>query len=256
MLVFDTFGQPEAEPLLIAHGLYGSRRNWRGIAKQLAEKFFVVVVDMPNHGSSPFRDEMTYPTMASDLADVIDASCDGRPAHVLGHSMGGKAAMALALTEGKRVARLLVADIAPVGYSHSHAHIIDAMEAVPIHSIKRRSEARATLIERLEDPVLAAFLLQQLEADADGFRWCLNLPTLRAYLDTLLDFPTFSEPAQHSTLFLTGGTSDYVDSNGREAARAHFPNARFATLKGAGHWLHADAPAAFVETASAFFSAP
>lgn len=254
MLSFDVFGETGAPGLLIAHGLYGSARNWRSIAKRLSKSHRVVAVDMRNHGASPFLPEMTYFAMASDLAEVIDATEIG-PATVLGHSMGGKAVMSLALLHSEHVDRLIVADIAPVKYDHGHAHIIDAMEAVPLDRIRRRSEARDGLIAELDDPTLAAFLLQQLDADETGFRWSLNLPVLRANLPGLLDFPKFDATSSHSALFLSGAASDYVTDEGREAARALFPNARFAALKGAGHWLHAEAPDAFVATVEAYLGA-
>ena len=253
MLSFDVFGKIGSPGLLIAHGLYGSARNWRTIAKRLAQTHRVVAVDMRNHGASPFLPDMTYPAMADDLSAVINQAEIG-PATVLGHSMGGKAAMALALLHEQQVERLVVADIAPVQYTHGHAHIIDAMEAVPLEKIRRRSEARDGLIAALGDPVLAAFLLQQLDTDDSGFRWSLNLPVLRDNLDRLLSFPSFENTSECSVLFLSGAASDYMTEEGRVAARALFPKARFASLKGAGHWLHAEAPDPFVATVAAYLS--
>ena len=140
MLNTIVHGDPDAgTALLIAHGLFGSARNWGAIAKRLARDRPVVAVDMRNHGASPWRESHGYPDLAEDLAEVIDAF--GGRMDVLGHSMGGKAAMALALTSPHRVRRLIVADIAPVAYDHTQTPLIEAMEAVDLNAVRTRRDA-------------------------------------------------------------------------------------------------------------------
>ncbi|TYO88203.1 alpha/beta fold hydrolase [Oceanicella actignis] len=242
-------------PLLIAHGLFGSARNWNTLARRLAQGRRVAAVDMRNHGDSPRAPTQTYQDMAQDLADSIETL--GAPADVLGHSMGGKAAMALALLRPELVRRLVVADIAPVRYGHSHAHYIEAMRAVDLSRVRRRAEADAQLAERLEDRAMRAFLLQSLAAGPDGARWKLNLEALERALPDIMDWPEaldarrFDGPA----LFVSGERSDYVTEAGRARIRALFPQARFAAIPGAGHWLHAEKPQEFLDEVAAFLAA-
>ncbi|UYV36664.1 alpha/beta fold hydrolase [Rhodobacteraceae bacterium D3-12] len=227
--------------LLIVHGLFGSGRNWGVIAKRLSDERTVVAVDMRNHGASPRFNSQSYEDMASDLAEVIEAQ--GTPMDVIGHSMGGKAAMVLALTRPDLVNRLIVADIAPVAYAHTQQHNIDAMRRVDLNSITRRSEATAQLEPHLDDPALAAFFLQSL--DVAGKRWRLNLDVLERDMDKILSFPAIDTQYDGPTLFLSGGASDYVTPDTRPRIKALFPEARFMKIPGAGHWLHADKPREF-----------
>lgn len=238
-------GEPSnAPPLLIAHGLFGSARNWGVIAKRLSDTRPVITVDMRNHGSSPWMQNHAYSDLAEDLADVI--AHHGGTADVLGHSMGGKAAMMLALTAPERVTRLIVADIAPVRYSHSQAHLIAAMRRVDLSRVTTRSDADQQLAHDVDDPTIRAFLLQSLDVRARA--WRLNLDALDHWMPEILGWPAPAQSASHPVLFLSGGASDYMSRDGRQAAKSHFPRARFAKIPGAGHWLHAEKPRAFEET--------
>lgn len=230
-----------APPLLIAHGLFGSGRNWNVIAKRLSDRGPVTAVDMRNHGASPFSGVHTYEAMAQDLADVITAQ--GGPQDVLGHSMGGKAAMALALRVPNLVRRLVVADIAPVAYGHSQQGMIDAMRAVDLAAITRRSDADGALAQSIPDPGVRAFLLQSLDVKAR--KWRLNLDTLEAEMAKILSFPELPGVFEGPTLFLSGALSPYVLPEHRAQIRRLFPKARFAKITGAGHWLHAEKPREF-----------
>ncbi|PID36555.1 MAG: alpha/beta hydrolase [Rhodobacterales bacterium] len=251
MLTEIHHGTPGTRPILIAHGLFGSARNWGVIAKRLAKTRHVVAVDMRNHGTSPRADRQDYPGMAADLAEVIEAL--GGEADVIGHSMGGKAAMMLALTRPERVARLLVADIAPVTYTHSHAPLIAAMRGLDLSRIDSRSAADQALAASIDDPSLRAFLLQSL--DLRGRKWRLNLEVLERDLPRILGWPETDAQFTGPTLFLAGDASNYVLAEHRAAIKRHFPTARQAKLPGVGHWLHAEAPRAFEETARAFLGA-
>ena len=251
MIACYTSGPETGRPLLIVHGLYGSARNFGGVVKRLSGDRKIVTVDMRNHGESPWMDSHGYRDMAVDLAEVVDAH--GGRADVLGHSMGGKAAMALALTRPETVASLIVADIAPVSYDHGgmQAQYLTAMQALDPATVQTRRQADAALAGAIADPGIRAFLLQSLDFKAR--RWRLNLDVLAREMPRITGWPedltgSFDRP----TLFLSGGDSDYVLPQHRPAIRALFPKAKFAKIPGAGHWLHADAPEAFIETIKAF----
>lgn len=241
-------GQP---PLLIAHGLYGSARNWGVIAKRLSDERLVVAVDMRNHGDSPRTDSHTYPELAEDLAEVIAAH--GGQMDVIGHSMGGKAAMMLALNHPEAVRRLVVADIAPVAYGHTQIQFIDAMRSISLETIERRPEAAAQLAEAGVEPALQSFFTQSL--DLPNKRWKLNLDTLADQMPSIMSFPQTEASWQGPALFLSGSESDYVLPEHRDEIRARFPAARFAKLPGAGHWLHAEKPREFEAAARVFLNA-
>ncbi|TGD64632.1 alpha/beta fold hydrolase [Tabrizicola sp. WMC-M-20] len=244
----------DAPPLVIAHGLYGSARNWGVIARRLADVRDVVAVDMRNHGDSPQVPVHGYPEMAADLAEVIHSL--GGKVDLLGHSMGGKAAMQLALTGGAQVRRLVVADIAPVAYSHDQSHHAQAMQALDLTGITTRGEADKRLAQTIEDASLRAFFLQSLDMKAPGGpRWRLNLPVLEAEMPKIVGWPGTTGQFDGPTLFLTGADSHYVKPEYRDTIRALFPSARFAKIPGTGHWLHAEKPREFEDTVRVFLTA-
>jgi len=240
-------------PVLLAHGLFGSGRNLGGLARRLAETRRVISVDMRNHGDSFHDPDHSYPALAQDLARVIEAH--GGKADVLGHSMGGKAAMMLALTRPERVRRLVVMDIAPYAYGHSQTGFVDAMQAVDLSGLRLRSDADARLAAHVSDPGVRAFLLQSLDLKADPPRWKFNLDALREQMPLLVGWPEvapggFDGPA----LFLAGAESDYCRAPQAEAIRRHFPQAEIRVVEGAGHWLHADRPAEVAAAVEAFLA--
>ena len=240
--------------LVIAHGLYGSARNWNVIAKNLARSREVVAVDMRNHGHSPWAATHSYPDMAADLAEVIGHI--GAPVDLLGHSMGGKAAMQLALTEGHLLRRLVVADIAPVAYGHDQSQHIIAMRSLDLTGLTTRVEADRRLQPAIPDAGMRAFFLQSLDLRAEGGpRWRLNLDVLEAEMPKIVGWPGTEGRFDGPTLFLTGSESDYVRPEYRPTIQRLFPAARFARLNGAGHWLHADRPREFEATVETFLSA-
>lgn len=243
----------DAPTLVIAHGLYGSGRNWGVIARRLADRREVVAVDMRNHGDSPRYSSQSYAEMAEDLAEVIEAL--DAPVDLLGHSMGGKAAMQLALTRPELLRRLIVADIAPVAYSHDQTRHAQAMAALDLSRITSRAEADAALAARIEDAALRAFFLQSLDLRSQPPRWKLNLAVLEAEMPKIVGWPGTEGRFDGPALFLTGAESQYVRPEHREAIRALFPRARFAKIPGAGHWLHAEKPREFEETVRVFFEA-
>lgn len=241
--MIDHGTQSDTPTLLIAHGLYGSARNWGVIARRLSDDRRVVAVDMRNHGASDWRDSHSYPDLAADLAEVCEALPG--PIDVLGHSMGGKAAMTLALTHPDLVNRLIVGDIAPVNYTHSQLKYLEAMRAIDLSGVNKRSDAAELLQPLVGDPALVSFFLQSL--DVTEQRWRLNLDVLAKEMPKIMGFPELQTSFDGPTLFITGANSDYLQPEHREIIMPLFPSARFIAIKGAGHWLHADAPKAFAD---------
>jgi pimeloyl-ACP methyl ester carboxylesterase len=250
MLEIARHGPQTGRPLLIAHGLFGSGRNWGAVAKRLAPERPVLAVDMRNHGASPWTETHTYPDLASDLAGVIGEGPG--VADVLGHSMGGKAAMALALAMPERVGRLIVADIAPVPYAQRQRPFLDAMREMDVSGLSTRAEADARLAQRVEDPGIRAFLLQSLDLRADPPGWRLNLATLDREMEAIHGWPDLPGRFEGPALFLSGGASDYLRPEHHETIRALFPAARFEEIPGAGHWLHAEKPQAVADAVASF----
>ncbi|HIP24353.1 MAG TPA: alpha/beta fold hydrolase [Rhodobacteraceae bacterium] len=237
-------------PLVIVHGLFGSARNWRVLQKRLAESRRVIAVDLRNHGDSFWRDENSYEALAGDLAEVIDAQ--GGVADVLGHSMGGKAAMVLSLTRPEMLRRLIVADIAPVAYAHTQARHIAAMQAVDMSVVTRRSEADKQLAGQVAEAPLRAFFLQSVELGESGARWKLNLEALAAEMPRIMGFPELGNTFDGPVLMLSGAGSDYVKPELHPEILRLFPQAEFEVIAGAGHWLHAEKPREFQAAVAAF----
>lgn len=253
MLSYTSYGEvTDAPPLLIVHGLFGSARNWGVIARHLSESRRVLAVDMRNHAGSFWAPSHRYEDLAADLAEVIEAEL-GRP-DVLGHSMGGKAAMALALTRPELVNRLIVADIAPAAYGHTQTPLIHAMRGLDLAGLDSRAEADRRLAATVADPGTRAFLLQSLDLKADPPRWRLNLDVLEAEMPFLVGWPEIVGRFDGPVLFLSGAESGYVRPEHRPAIKALFPAARFAKIPGAGHWLHAEKPREFEAAVAAFLS--
>jgi esterase len=248
-LVFVEAGT--GENFLILHGLLGSGRNWGNITRDLSQSFHVLTPDMPNHGGSGWMESMDYATQAAVIADwMVD---HGGAMTVLGHSMGGKVAMTLALTRPHLVQKLIVADMAPVSYSHDFGALTRAMLSVPLDQLSKRSEIEAHLAQTVHNPRLRAFILQNLETTEGGFRWRPNLNVIVRSQEQIMGFPDFS-PAHFDgpTLFVSGGQSDYVLPKYHPTIKSLFPNTSFAVLPTCGHWLHADQPKDFVAAVLGF----
>ncbi len=243
-------------PLLILHGLFGSGRNWQSHARRLAESFDVVSVDLRNHGQSFHTDEMDYPLMAADVERLMD---DLRldACRLLGHSMGGKVAMALALENPQRVEKLVIADIAPVVYAHDHDELVDAALGLSLDAIGARADADRELQAAIADPGLRSFLLQNLVRDRDDWRWRVNWRAIGGAMEALTGFVELPPDwrIEVPTLCIRGAASNYVGAAEIELMRDHFRDIEFATLDGAGHWLHAEQPAAFLERVLRFLLA-
>ena len=243
-------------PALVLHGLFGSGTNWRTIARRLGTRIECHLVDQRNHGRSPHARGMAYPDLAADVLAYLDAHRIGQ-AGLIGHSMGGKTAMTLALTAPERVRWLIVADIAPAPSPSDHGPIVDALRALPVESLASRSGAEATLAPAVPDLGLRRFLLQNLVADEAGMRWRIDLDAIARALPDLTDFPPMPPHAVYEgpTLFLRGERSDYAGAHREPRIRALFPAASIATVAAAGHWLHAEQPASVTARIEAFLDA-
>ncbi len=232
-------------PLVISHGLFGSGRNWGGIARRFSNHRQVHLLDARNHGGSPWAPTMTYLEMASDLAAYIE-SADIAPVDLIGHSMGGKTSMALALTRPELVRRLIAVDIAPVEYRGGaqapYAGYIAAKQALNLAGMRRRAEAEAALAKTIPDPMMCAFLVQNLEPQDGGYRWRLNLSAILANLDALTGFPAIDATYGGPETTIAGALSNYVRPRDESVIRRFFPSAKIVVVEGAGHWLHADHP--------------
>ncbi len=243
----------EGPVLLLMHGLFGSSRNWVGVQKHLAEHYRVVSLDLRNHGSSPWADRMDYDEMALDVAGFIDA-LGSQPVALLGHSMGGKVAMTVALRYPTLVSRLIVADIAPVAYQPHFSDYIRAMQALDLASVGRRADADHALAASIETPGVRAFLLQNLVQVNGRWSWRINLPVLARALPALGAFPVGEQAVQWTgrTRFIRGANSNYVLDGHRDSINRYFPGAELVTIDQAGHWLHAEQPARFVSSVIEF----
>ncbi len=250
-LASTEFGNGPA--LIILHGLFGSARNWSTIARRLAASHRVIALDLRNHGNSPWAGTMTYAEMADDVAGFIVLAGLDRPS-VLGHSMGGKVAMTLALGHDVALGALVVVDIAPVSYDGGFGDYVVAMSAIDPRSVERRADADAALAGAVADPALRAFLLQNLIARDGSYVWRINLPAIGAGLPGLSEFDPTDAAATFAgaALFIAGGRSHYVTAEHHATIRRLFPGAEIAVLDGAGHWPHAEQPEKFVALVAPF----
>ena len=244
-----TIRMGHGNPVVLLHGLFGAASNWGRVQRALAATHDVLAMDARNHGASGHDPDTRYAAMAEDVAETLAALGIGSAA-VVGHSMGGKTAMLLALAHPTLVSRLLVADVAPVSYGPHFNAIATAMQAIPLVPGLTRATADAALASVAPDPSLRGFLLMNLRFGGPP-AWRIGLDEIAAGLPAIQSFEavgTYGGPV----LVLRGERSDYVLPEHRPLFRALFPHVRFATLRDAGHWLHADAPDAFIGTVEAF----
>jgi len=251
-LVFAGSGQ--GRPLVLLHGLFGAGQNFGAIARALAGEYRVILPDLRDHGASPHGPIGGYGELAADVLETL-AAAGALPCALAGHSMGGKVAMRLALDRPDAVSRLLVSDIAPVPYPPGFRAYAAAMQALDLSPALTRAQADAALAAAVPEPGVRAFLLQNLRFGPEGPAWRIGLEEIVAGLPVIesWDAPTgarYEGPA----LFVSGASSDYIRAEYRPAIRALFPAARFVTVKGAGHWVHADNPAGFLAVLRGFMA--
>lgn len=241
MLHYQQTGQ--GPDILLIHGLFGSLENLGMVTRALQTDFRVTAVDVRNHGRSFHHQDTSYDAMVEDMVHVMD-HLDIDKSHVLGHSMGGKIAMALALNHPTRVGKLVVADIAPVTYQAHHNQIFAGLSNVKLDAIQSRQDADKQLAAYVEEPGVRQFLLKNLEKTPSGFRWKMNLNVLKDKYAEILSSPE-SGTFEGQSLFIKGGNSNYILPEHREAIVSRFPNSSAKIIQGAGHWLHAEKSVAF-----------
>ena len=238
-LNFKQYGQ--GEPLIILHGLLGSLDNWQTLAREFAKEYSVFTIDLRNHGRSFHNDIMDYPSLANDIAEFMNEHWIYN-ANVLGHSMGGKTAMQLALDFPELVQKLIVVDIAPKVYVGGHQPLFDAMLNLDVNHLQSRSEADLQLKSSIPNDNIRLFLLKNLSRNKlGGYRWKSNLNAIVNNYSKILENIDGDIPSDIPTLFIKGGNSDYIDDD-EEIIKAYFSNAKIEIIEGAGHWVHAEKP--------------
>jgi esterase len=237
--------------VVFLHGLFGQGKNWTSVAKALQTEARVTLLDLPNHGRSAWTEDFSYVQMAEQVADRLAAESAGEPYAVVGHSMGGKVAMMVALHHRDLVARLCVVDVSPVptaGMSNFSSYI-EGMRSIDLATLDSRTAADAALQPYAPESTIRSFLLQNLRREVGvqpGWRWQMNLQLLGDRLTEIMSWPEVeAEPYAGPVLWLAGAKSRYVQPEYADAMRALFPRVRLVTVKDAGHWLHSDQPAVF-----------
>lgn len=235
----------KSSPLIVLHGLFGSANNWNSFARTMSNQRQVICVDLRNHGNSPWHSTHSYDDLATDVAMMLD-----QPADIIGHSMGGKAAMVLALRYPKLVNKLIVADISPIRYNYSQISIINTLLAIDLN----KAESRAQVILQMHaiEPDLRAFLAHSINIREKV--WRINLKTLKKDMHKIIGFPKFNTEFFGKTLFISGEKSDYTHESHKPKIRRLFPNSSFIGIQNSGHWLHVEKPLEFKDITNKFLN--
>lgn len=264
-LFWRAVGSDDAPTVVFCHGLFGQGKNWGNVAKALSDAYRCVMVDMPNHGRSPWRDEVSYPAMAEEVVDFLtDDQADHLPITLVGHSMGGKIAMRVALARPDLVSALAVVDMSPTQTMHATRAfdpLIRGMLDLDLPHLTGRSEADHKLRASIPNDTVRAFLMQNLRHELhpkDGrppWRWQMNLQALADHRQAIGEWPTppgttFNGP----TIWIAGSRSHYVLDEHSAAMRALFPRVRKVVIKDAGHWVHSEQPETFIATLRHFLN--
>ncbi len=249
------FPDPLAEPIVLLHGLFGKQDNLGLLKQALQLQRPVITVDLRNHGLSEWHAEMNYQVMSDDILNLLSELALPK-AHLLGHSMGGKVAMAVALQAPDRIASLCVADIAPVTYTESrHTNVFKALNAVANAQIASRKEAEQLMSDYLTETSVRQFLLKSF-SNQQPTHWQFNLHILQQHYADIMGWPFATQHYSGPVLFIKGGASDYLQTEHKPAIRQHFPNASAKIILGCGHWLHAEKPLLFNGIVERFLQQP
>jgi esterase len=250
-------GQENGEPVILIHGLFGSLDNLGVIARQLSDSYCIYALDLPNHGRSSHVQGMTLENTAHTIVTWM-AEQGLQRAHFLGHSLGGKVAMEIALRYPEKVKQLIVADISPIAYPRRHHNVFDAFRSVDLASMTTRKEADSAMQVHVQESSVRSFLLKNLEKNSDG-RWCwrMNLDGLIDDYDQLIGANTSDTLCfTGHVLFLKGELSPYILPSHRETIISLFPHACVKVIGDTHHWLHAEKPSVFVSIVRRFLASP
>jgi pimeloyl-ACP methyl ester carboxylesterase len=245
----------QGSQIVFCHGLFGQGKNWTQIAKALATDHRTLLVDLPHHGRSPWDEHFDFLDIADQVAGLLSPD---DPVTLVGHSLGGKVAMVLALRHPDVVERLCVVDVSPVAYGSAREFVgyIDAMRQLDLASLGQRSDAEAALASAVPNDTVRSFLLQNLRREGDSWRWQVNLDVLGAEIDEVGGWPEERlddlPPYEGPVLWIGGARSDYVRDEYAPAMDRWFPRNRRVTVKNAGHWVHSEQPAVFLEVLRQF----
>ena len=234
----------QGSPLIILHGLFGSSDNWYTLAKVFAERFTVYLVDQRNHGQSPQSVEFDYKLLTEDLEEFIQEHAIQKP-FIMGHSMGGKAAMNFAIKYPGQLSKLIVVDIVPKAYPVHHDAILDGLKAIPLTGLGSRNEADKILSDYVPEPAVRQFLLKNLSRKNEGgFEWKINLEAIDRNIEQMGVDLIFSGKYDGPSLFVKGKKSNYYGDDDEALIKTIFPKAEFAALD-TGHWVQAEKPDEF-----------
>ncbi|WP_438863198.1 alpha/beta fold hydrolase [Neptunicella sp.] len=246
--------QGQGQPIVLLHGLFGSLENLGMVARGLESSMQVISIDLPDHGQSYFSDQFSYANYAEAVIQLLD-HLEIEQCHMLGHSMGGKVSMQLALQHPQRVQKLIVADIAPVAYPPHHNRIFAGLNNVDLTTITSRSDADKALSMHIEEAGVRQFLLKSLQQTEQGWSWKFNLPLLQRDYEQIAAGIDSEQSFKQPTLFIKGTESDYITTEHRPQIQRLFPHAKAQLMQGCGHWLHAEKPQVFNRLALNFINA-
>jgi esterase len=242
------------EALVFLHGLLGSSRNWRAIGAMLDDRYRVSLIDLRNHGDSPRTGEFGYDEMACDVGAWIETNLNGEAATVVGHSLGGKAAMRLACVAPNLVKRLVIVDISSQPAPRIWGPVFDAMLSLDLATLKDRKDADAHFdAHGISDSAMRKFLASNLSGMAGSWRWKVGVDALNRsshnFIGAVLaEGDRYDGPA----VLIRGGSSNYAPESDFPVMRAHFPKLEIVTVPNVGHNVHIEAPQTFVETLESF----
>lgn len=243
----------QGDSIILIHGLFGSLENLGMIAKSLKEHYHVISVDVRNHGQSFHENSMSYNELAQDVINVMD-DLGITSSHILGHSMGGKIAMQLALSHPERIKKLIVADISPIAYPPHHERIINGLKSLDFNNISTRKEADQQLSNAVETTSVRQFLLRNLTTTNKKLHFKINLDNIAHCYPQIMSGFTVEHNHNGDTLFIKGGDSDYIQAEHRDIIKTLFPNSSAKIIQGTGHWLHAEKPVIFNKIVTDFLA--
>jgi esterase len=244
---------PDKPWIMLIHGLFGSMDNLSALRRQFTESFQVLSIDLPDHGKSAFTQTFSFVQYANLISELLDR-LEIKQLSIVGHSLGGKVAMQLALNQHELISHLIVLDIAPVAYTPRHSNVFQGLNNVVLADLTSRKEADIALSEYIEDSSTKQFLLKSLYNENYVWNWRFNLALLQKDYTKLSAAITSDDPYMGPVLFIKGEHSDYILLEHKQAVLQLFPNSQSKMISGTGHWIHAEKPQLCVKLIRTFYS--